>query len=256
MRMPSKARAHVMGRLRFLPLGACLLVAGIVLASTAGAHVGTFDATCYEVSYHFTEFPNAQANTVSVDVALGSSTVHRDVVWNGPDTSGTIPFDATAGGVVHVEATWNTNGVAGDEVADIPVTACLPTTTTTAPTTTTTVVAPTTITVAAPTTTTTAPTTTTTTAPTTTTSSSTTTSTTTTTTTLASAVEAQTQQATTTAPSVSQGAATAPGGAGRLAFTGDSTGTQLMLGLALIVLGVITTVVSMARPATVRSRER
>ncbi len=218
-------RSRTIRRFMILPVSASMLAGAVLLASAAGAHVGTFDATCYVVSYQFTEFPEAPGNVVSVQAELGPAIVTRDVTWNGPATSGTIPFDATSGGVVHVEAVWDTNGVSGSETADVVVAACVEVSTTTTAATTTTTAATTTTTAA----------------------------TTTTTTAGLSAPAAVSTSVPTTAPAtapptttttvafVSQGAAAAPPpaaspGAG-LAFTGGAVRSELVLALGLLALG-------------------
>ena len=120
---------HLLSHLRrvwMLPVAGLALVAGVVAAPAAGAHVPTFGADCSTVTYGFTGFPSAPANTVAVTITLGTATTATTVVWNGPDTTGTIPFDSTAGGVVHVGAVWDTNDVRGSAAADIAVTACPP----------------------------------------------------------------------------------------------------------------------------------
>ncbi len=111
------------GRIRSL-LAALVLVLAVAAAGASSAHAegghgtgaGTTEITCSHVTWSYSEFPNAENNTVTqvihVDGELVSTTSFS---FNGPSGLDTVTFAAPDGeSKVDAHATWKTNGAKGN----------------------------------------------------------------------------------------------------------------------------------------------
>jgi len=107
---PPASRA--MRRVKPLVTVALGLAALLLNAAGAAAHVVTADISCTAVTFHCTDFPDANNNTINESVSIdGSLVVATTFSFNGPSGSNTIPISVPPGGhSIAAHADWNTNG--------------------------------------------------------------------------------------------------------------------------------------------------
>ena len=110
------------GRVRSLLAALVLVVAvaavGASSAQASGGHgtgVGKTEITCTHVTWSYSEFPNAENNTVTQFLKINGVTSSSTFSFNGPEGTDTTTFTAPEGEyIIDARAKWDTNGVKGN----------------------------------------------------------------------------------------------------------------------------------------------